>query len=377
MQLRKIRLILFGLILIVTASAVTLVNSIDYLPFGEDYLNMEGVQIKHSIHNSNDNLSSSEIIELQDEDGLSLWFARFFYKDICISGICRMAKFWIFWDGGGNYLGYRLYKNEPLTKGNHVDFLSSDYLRLDEILADTNSVLKDLEYDDLFSEITNDHHKKSIFEVDGYTRATSPSLSDHVVKDAVFTCFTLWHTVYGETKEEINSILSNRIDYGYLKKLLNGKDANQILALNYLGENIHILPIWEEEILKSINSENKYISDKAITLLSNEFLASKEKQINLIKLIERAPTHVTYEIIYKLQSIGFVSEDAISLLLDMYLENKLNVGTLNLVYKIISDQLENGNGLNNSMNIKKRLMEIHNSDNAYASSLTNTLLKKF
>lgn len=110
---------------------------------------MEGVTVTHLLENSKDSLSDNKVIELQDQNGLTVWFGRYFFKDICTTGICRMVRLWIFWDGTGHYLGIQLDENDPLTKSDHTPFGLQDYTRLDEIMADTASILKDLRYEDL------------------------------------------------------------------------------------------------------------------------------------------------------------------------------------------------------------------------------------
>lgn len=57
---------------------------------------MKGTVVTHIVENSTDTLSENRILELQDDDGMTLWFGRYFYKDICVTGICRMVKLWIF-----------------------------------------------------------------------------------------------------------------------------------------------------------------------------------------------------------------------------------------------------------------------------------------
>jgi hypothetical protein len=373
----KKRVLFSGLLLVLAVSAFKVPGTDGSFPFSEDYFKMEGTLVTHPIPHSTDALSSKELLELQDEEGLSLWFARFFYKDICIHGICRMAKFWIFWDGAGDYLGYRLHDNEALSKNEHVNFSRADYFRLDEILADTTSVLKDLEYNDLFTEIQEEDQKKSIFEVDGYTRATSPVLSDHVVKDAVFTCYTMWHTVYGESKSEIEVILSNRIDRYYLAKLFNGNDANQLLALRRVSENPRLFLEHERDILRAINSKNRSNSSKALSLVTADYLSLAENQVKLVNLIDNASTPVTNEVIYKLQSTDSISVAAIALLLDKYIEDKINISTLNLVYGIILTRLEHDSELSRNNGIKNRLIKIANFENDYTKSLTWNILKEF
>ena len=101
-----------------------------------------------------------------------------------------MIRLWIFWDGAGNYLGHQLHADKPLTKSDHTKFEATDYLKLDNILKDTTSVLKRLKQEQLI--IMPD--KPELLKVDGYTAPTQPTLAEVVVKGAVYTCHTLWHT---------------------------------------------------------------------------------------------------------------------------------------------------------------------------------------
>lgn len=307
---------IIALILLVSISSTS--TSVEGFPFGKDYFDMDGTLIKHPFSSSVDSLSSKELWELQDENGLSIWFGRFIYKDICVSGICRMVKLWIFWDGAGNYLGYQLNNNEPLTKRDHVAFDPPDYYRLHEILSDTSSILKDLRYEDLTD--TTKETTPSVLDVDGYTGATNPSLSEYVIKNAVFTCYTLWHTVYGETFTHIKEILNDRIT-----------------------------------------------SDSLIT---KEYLSNPENQLKFIDLIDTSQPTTKYEIIYKLQSLGGVYDESVLLLLDKYAKGDISVGGLNHVYQLISvEALENEK-------IQAKLIELSHSSDPYVANLTNSVLNK-
>ena len=84
-----------------------------------DFSDREGTLVIHHFENEVDSLSSPEIIELQYENGLSVWFSRHFYKDVCMTGECKMIRLRLFWDGAGNYLGMEIPEEEPLTKSLH------------------------------------------------------------------------------------------------------------------------------------------------------------------------------------------------------------------------------------------------------------------
>lgn len=48
---------------------------------------MEGKLITHYFEEKTDSLSGPELFELQNENGLPIWFGRHIFKDVCISGI--------------------------------------------------------------------------------------------------------------------------------------------------------------------------------------------------------------------------------------------------------------------------------------------------
>ena len=346
----------------------------------EDFLNMKGIAVSHVIKNSSDSLSDNKIVELQDENGLTIWFGRYFYKDICITGICRMVKLWIFWDGVGNYLGIQLDEKEPLTKSDHTPFEPQDYIRLDEILGDTVSILKELQYEDLVIEDgpqpnIDDIPEKDLFEVDGYSSATLPSLKEYVIKDAVFTCYTLWHTVYGETKVNIDDILKGRIDSNYLNKLLNGSENQKLFALEIIRQNSSFFFEFNSQLLPLIASQNKNISEKALSVVTPQYLSNSENQLRFIELMDHSLPETKYEIIYKLQLIDNISTDAIILLIDKYATGKISAGSLNQIFKIISKQMVTNKNILNNHEIENRLVQLSKHSDPYTANLTKNFLK--
>jgi hypothetical protein len=166
-------------------------------PKSVDFLGMKGDRYTHIYIDKNDSLSSQEIIELRNEKGLALWFGRDFQKIVCLTGQCRKVHLWLFWDGCGNYLGFQEHPEDPLTKTDHAVFNSEDYLKLHQILSDSVSVLKDLKQEDLIVRTEKDDKNPNIDAVSG---ATQLSLQEYLVRNAAYTCYTLWHTVYGNTR---------------------------------------------------------------------------------------------------------------------------------------------------------------------------------
>lgn len=341
----------------------------------KDFFKMEGVTVTHLLENSKDSLSDNKLIELQDQNGLTVWFGRYFFKDICTTGICRMVRLWIFWDGTGHYLGIQLDENDPLTKSDHTPFGLQDYTRLDEIMADTVSILKDLRYEDLTVEQKVDKEEKGIFEVDGYSSATAPSLKEYVVDDAVFTCYTLWHTVYGETKTYIDGLLQERINPGYIEHLMNGDSNQQLFALENIRQQNKYFPEFESRILDFITSENKDIAEKGISLITPEYLTDLKKQPRFVGLIKDARPAVKYEIIYKMQLVDDVSPDAIILLLDLFYAGDISQGALNHIFRIIEKQMATDKSIRENKSIQKRLEKLASQPDPYISRLTRNFIE--
>ncbi|MEA4821048.1 MAG: hypothetical protein VB122_02255, partial [Erysipelotrichales bacterium] len=313
----RIILTFFVLIIQLLIGELFTIESKNKFPFDNDYFKMKGGLHKYPLKHSTDSLSNREILELQDKDGLTIWFARFFYKDICITDICRMAKFWIFWDGSGNYLGYRLNENDSLTKSDHIEFLSDDYIKLHEILSDSTSMLKDLFYEDLAIKLENrNKNEKTLFDVDGCTSATPPALSKYVVKDAVFTCYTLWHTVYGETRTQIKDILSKRVNLRYVSALMSGNNTQKLFAIEIAKQDSSYFIKFELQYLKMIASQDRNLSEKALSLISQEYLNIQQNQLKFIELIDDSLGKIRFEVINKLQLLENISSDAVMLLLN-------------------------------------------------------------
>lgn len=344
-----------------------------------DFLNMEGITVSHIITNSSDSLSDNKIVELQDKNGLTIWYGRYFFKDICITGICRMVKLWIFWDGIGNYLGIQLDEKEPLTKSDHTPFEPQDYIRLDEILGDTVSVLKELQYEELVIEDTtqlsiDDISQKKLFEADGYSSATLASLKGYVIEDAVFTCYTLWHTVYGETKMHIDDFINDKIDSKYIDKLISGSESQKLFALEMIRRRDSFFPEFTLRILTIVTSQNKNVSEKALSVITPQYLSDSENQLRFIDLIDNSLPETKYEIIYKLQMIDNISTDAIIHLLDKFTTGKISTGGLNQIFKIISKQMITNKKILTNDEIKSRLIQLSKHTDPSTANLTKSFL---
>lgn len=335
-----------------------------------DFLSMKGILSKHYYEDKTDIHSEPEILELQDEQGVTIWFAKHIFRDVCMTGECKMIRLWLFWDGVGNYLGMQIPEDEPLTKSDHTEFEEADYNKLEMILKDTLSILKDLNSDDLIvADDSIDLFKA--YEVDGYTAATQPALAEVVVKDAVYTCHTLWHTVYGPIQHALHEIQESRIEEDFLKMYINSeKPEYNFWVIDQVKKFKEYHDVFYQDIINLIKSDNPDIAKKALNYFNKEHLENEEIQRKLADVIPLVSTHLKYDILWKFIALGEVNQDIALKLLNYLNDEELGVGALNLIYRIIpSEHLKNGE-------IFKLISELSEHENAYIRNLSLKFLKE-
>ncbi len=331
-----------------------------------DFEAMKGTRFRYPISDNSDTLSAQEIVELRNLDGRPIWFARNIFKNVCLSGKCKLVRVRIYWNGAVNYAGFTLIDNEPLTKTDHVVFDVNDYRKLDGILADTHSVLKNLQLKDLIVKSVD----KKENDIDGFSGATLPTLQDYVVKNAVYTCYTLWHTVYGNSRNIIDKILEQRVDRNYLKLIFNENDPEyQIWAINFVGAHTKFQQLFYPEILDLIKSKEPELSAKALQYFGTPIVLTDVKlQQRLVNLIKEVSSNTKFDIIKSFSSLSKVDNETILLLLDQYLTKHISPAMFGAVCKMIDPkQLQDSR-------IMGKLQNIANGENLYVRNIVQKLI---
>jgi hypothetical protein len=332
------------------------------------FWSMKGTLITHDFVDKTDSLSGPEIYELQDSTGLTIWFGRVIFKDVCISGKCKMIRVWIFWNGAGNYLGHQIIPGEPLTKSDHTLFADADYEKLDNILKDSTSILKRLKQEELIIVPEN----RELLKVDGYTAATQPTLAEVVVKDAVYTCHTLWHTVYGPVQQKIFEILESRISSDYLALLFENENQDyNLLAIGFVQKYPDFHSQYYPEIIRCIQSKNDNLAVEALNYFHLEYLKDETIQNQIVKVIPSVSAQRKNDILWRLSEVGKINDNSVLDLLEMVEKKQIGVGSINLVLRLIQpEQISNNHEI---------LIQMHNlakSENAYVKNLVNKHLSK-
>ena len=333
-------------------------------PPATDFPVAKGSYFYHKIENQDDLLSAREIIELRSDEGLPVWFGRDFRKVVCLTGQCRMVNLWLFWDGAGNYLRFQENPGDLLTKTDHTVFTAADYKKLHRILSDTVSVLKDLKQEELIIKPV-----KTKGSVDAVSSATQPFLQEYLVKNAAYTCFTLWHTAYGETRKEILRILDKRANEKYLKLIFEKNDPTYLRwSVDFIRRHPVYHAIFYKQIMVLIKNKDEILSKRSLDYFSKDRLADKNLQKELIRSFKDFSYQRKSELLWKLSEVQKIDDEVILYLLDLFEKEQMNATLLGYTYRLIrKDNLQNS-----KIRTKQKKLLAHK--NLYVRNITHKLL---
>ncbi len=194
-------------------------------------------------------LISMDILLLEDDGGLPEAYTTYIRTPVCDDTLCNLLHIQMYWNVLGNYLGFDTIAGESLTKNDHLAFTNEDYDKLHQLLQDDNAVIKRKSKAELFDKTETRQSEV----VDAVTGATALEVKEAVVDGALYSCYTLYHLVYGEISDRIQLHTEELLDRGLTEKLLNSQYADdQLYALKNLNEDDFLR--YKEIILGLIES---------------------------------------------------------------------------------------------------------------------------
>lgn len=181
---------------------------------------------KVNIH-FNDTLPNDTLYICYSRANLPMAVYREIHTGVCADGLCKLIDIRIYWTITGRYLGYVLPHEQELTKKKHVTFSGANYEILHTILADSLSLLANYTLTNILPKNTD------TLSVDAVSGATIPDLTPYIVADAAYTSHTLWHLVYGTSRDSLIKVMRNIITIPLLDSLLKSNKAfDQLWAIN-------------------------------------------------------------------------------------------------------------------------------------------------
>jgi len=327
-----------------------------------DFFSIHGKLVTHRYSHTSDSIQEGDIVELRDEKGIPVWFAQDVHRNVCATGECRKVDLRIYWDGAGQYLGFKELGG-PLTKADHTHFDKDDYETLHRILSDSASVLKSTTPDDLLSERQSPGEKP-----DAISGATRSDLADYLVRQAAFTTHTLWHIVYGPTRSAILKILDERGNETYLKLLFAHGDVNRKWwALGFIANHPGYRKAFLEDIIGLTKEAHEHVSRRAMKLVVSD-LNQPAVQTRMAAMVDELPDLHKFDLLWKLAELNEVEVETVRLLLEKFDQQKLEVRLLGYVYDLIgADKIK-------MPSIERYLKKFLVHDNLYVRTLTRRRL---
>nr|WP_320119177.1 hypothetical protein [uncultured Marinifilum sp.] len=208
-----------------------------------------------------------------------------FYMDVpsvyCWDNVCKIDTLRFYWSRIGLFQRLEIKPNSQLEKANHEFFTKSDYLKLDEILRNKNSIFKSLNADEILTSTQENR------DVDAFSGATRIEIDQNeTVKGATLTCYTLWHWANGSICKKIQKISGEHISRKDLIKYLKDEDNRyRIFAIS----QFIIRKDYSSSVIKSILQLQSIESNDLLKLRMNYFENAPKSvyQSVILKTLER------------------------------------------------------------------------------------------
>lgn len=249
----------------------------------------------------NDTLSFAVYIVENPLDKAKYYAAKL-QTNVCNDQVCLPIEVNLFWDLLGNYHHFSKQSTFNFTKFDHQYFDENDYKRLNNILLDSLSPLRDYAVEDLLEK----EAKKFSFEIDAVTRPTSPLFSNVTVPGALFTVYTLWHIVNGPIKNKLYAqTLKIYKELNWQIYFANSKSPTyQEYFLKQLNSNE--IEQYKIQIINLLSADDDFIPHYAIDVLEKNVFKDPVQYNSVLKQLEQLKPHVVTEI---LNSITVANEE--------------------------------------------------------------------
>lgn len=214
---------------------------------------------------SDDKGKSVSVTLLQHNKNRRIYWYRRLFTEVCLTGECRPIDIGIYWSDNGKYAGFEVFR-ENLTKTDHSDFSDFDYRKLESILSNEWSPLREFEFEELVED--------KPAGTDATTGATKKVIADAAVQDAVYTTYTMWHLIHVGEGEQL-ALLT----YQYLA------DHRDVLHATLETDD----PVYYSFLIEGMAAGRLPVSDKLATVilrsLGNADAALKNTAFKAIALL--------------------------------------------------------------------------------------------
>ena len=177
------------------------------------------------------------LLQILDKEDNPLAYSMWVDSVICRDKTCDVVKVQLHWDALGRYQRFEVAPGFQLTKLDHVPFSQQDLDKLQRILKDPESPLREVEKESMTAKAPQRSKKsdKSSAAVDGVSGATVLTLKTAVIIGAGYTCYDLWHWSNGLLTDHIRDFTGKNSSKEKLMAYLAAKDTDSVIfSLEYL-----------------------------------------------------------------------------------------------------------------------------------------------
>lgn len=216
------------------------------------------VAVRHSGFHT-DEPEERDVTQVRDGRGWPVEYRMTVESVVCLDGACKTTHVQMAWDALGHYLRYELPAGVELEKGvavaqpggatewDSAPFAKEDYAKLEAILRDENSLLKQ-------QKLANFAQPKAQgrTRVDGITGATPTAAREAVVAGAALTCFNLWHWANGDVCDAVRELTHQRCTREMLLSFLASDKAHDVL---FALEHLRLHAVFDPEALRAVEAK--------------------------------------------------------------------------------------------------------------------------
>ncbi|RAJ95825.1 hypothetical protein LX87_03574 [Larkinella arboricola] len=251
-----------------------------------------------------ENDTTSYVLKLAfDESGNPSYYFRNVFTPVCLTGECKPVYINFYWDLLGNYLRFDFPPREVLTKMDHEEFKPEDYEKLQDILSNSNSLLKDVAMEDLIGKGT----ENLADSVDAKAGATLKTIKNVVIDGAVYTCYTLWHLAHGSVVDEMLKITETYRTDALLHQFLNSTNHHyQYWAMErVIDQSGTVAASFSADLMQIMRAKNVFTARHALQKVNSQFFSSAERQTWLWETYTKASYPLQIAILKKLATVPF------------------------------------------------------------------------
>jgi hypothetical protein len=224
------------------------------------------------------------IVQFRDTHDFPTGYALAFSTEVCTDEQCRLVEVTMYWNAVGRYDRLECLPGKPLTKKKHVPFLDEDYIRLDEILKDRNSILANHPVTFFAKPVDPPQAVDDHQGIDAITSATPLTVQQAVVKDAAYTTWVMWQWANGPLAERLVGFTAKSCTPAYLKHLLQSEDRSCVdFALGYVQELHASDEQYVDNVLGLLESGDRDLITRALQFLDGAANDTEQLHTRLIE----------------------------------------------------------------------------------------------